>query len=138
MDKINQPVLIFGADNYAKKGIRKGFRLTVNFKNGNAYISTELKNKLFGESATEGCVLLICSPIENNWYITKSKEPGNGYECKLNDPNVQTSMRVNGMLRTVEKMAKSANLDVKESKYTFEVSDTPIEYNGMQLYKIIL
>lgn len=127
--------LIFGNGNSTSR-IRKGCHLTINFKNGNAYLSTELKNIIFGETTKQGLVLFVCSQIENNWYLTKSNEPGNGFECKLNDPEVNTSMRVNGAQKILEKMAKSMN--VTSEKVAFNVSNTPIEFKGLKLYKITL
>lgn len=68
--------------------------------------------------------------------MAKSNETGNGFECKLNDPEVNTSMRINGAQKVFEKMAKSMN--VTSEKVSFNVSNTPIEFQGLKLYKITL
>lgn len=127
--------LIFGGESSVSR-TRKGCHLTVNFKYGNAYLSTDLKNVIFGENAKQGQLLIVCSQIEKNWYMAKSNEQGNGFECKLNDPEVNTSMRINGAQKIFEKMAKGMN--IASEKVSFNVSNTPIEFQGLKLYKITL
>lgn len=117
-------ILIFGESEQPQR-VRKGFHLSINFKHGNAYISTELKNKLFGEKVTEAKILLVCSQIENNWYLAPSNDY-KGYTCRLNDPKIATSMRINGAQKVLERMAKSMNIDLNDKKIVFSVSKANI------------
>jgi hypothetical protein len=130
---MQEQFLIFGGQNTQSR-TRKGLHLTVNFRHGNAYLSADLKNKVFGDNAKHGKLLIICSQIEKNWYLAKSNDPTTGFECKLNDSEVNTSIRINGAQKVFENMAKSMNVEAE--KYSFNVSDTPIEFNGLNLYKI--
>jgi len=130
---MHDQISIFGGENSVSR-TRKGCHLTVNFKHGNAYLSTDLKDILFGENVKHGKLLIISSQIEKNWYMAKSNESDNGVECKLNDPDVNTSMRINGAQKVFEKMAQSMN--VTSEKVSFNVSSTPIEFQGLKLYKI--
>ena len=129
-------ILIFGESEQPQR-VRKGFHLSINFKHGNAYISTELKNKLFGEKVTEAKILLVCSQIENNWYLAPSNDY-KGYTCRLNDPKIATSMRINGAQKVLERMANSMNIDLNDIKIVFSVSKDPVDYQGLKLYKITL
>lgn len=128
---------IFGNESSASiSRVRKGMHLTANRKHGNAYLSTEAKEMFFGKKAKQGSLLVICSDIENNWYLAKCLEPGKGFECKLNDNKVDNSMRVNGMQKLIEKIAES--FSYKDEKIVFEISEKPIPYKGLELHKITL
>ncbi len=128
-------ILIFGGETTQSR-TRKGLHLTVNYKHGNAYLSADLKSKVFGENCKHGKLLIICSQIEKNWYLAKSNDPATGFECKLNDVEVNTSIRINGAQKVFENMAKTMGVD--SEKYAFNVSETPIDFNGLKLYKITL
>lgn len=133
----HQTLTIFGNESSASiSRVRKGMHLTANRKHGNAYLSTEAKEMFFGNKAKQGSLLVICSDIENNWYLAKSLEPGKGFECKLNDKNVDNSMRVNGMQKLIEKIAESFNY--KDEKIVFEISEKPIHFHALELHKITL
>lgn len=112
----------------------KGFHISVNFKHGNVYLNSEAKRLVFGDFK-EGSLIVINSAIEQNWYIAKSPD-ARGFECKNND-KIDGSLRVNGAKKVFEKIADLMKAD-KNQRALFTVSETPIEFQGLKLYKITL
>ena len=129
---------IFGPEQgpATRSRVGRGYHLSVNFKHGNVYLNSDAKKLLFGQSFKQGALLIINSPIENNWYLAKSSDSSKGFECKNNDNNEDGSIRVNGAKKLFEKIALS--LKVSAERLVFNVSETPIEFQGLKLYKITL
>ena len=131
-----QTLEIFGNESANIVRARKGAHMSANRKHGNTYLSSDAKELLFGKNVQAGRLLIVHSGIENNWYLSKNNDPKSGFECRLNDMKLQASMRVNGAQEVIEKMAQSFNH--KGERIVFEVSDNPIQYQGMNLYKLTL
>lgn len=133
---MNDNYTIFGADQATATRARagKGFHVSANFKHGNVYLNSDAKKLIFGQFQN-GSLLVINSAIENNWYIAKSNEPSKGFECKNND-NEDGSLRVNGAKKVFEKVAQSFKLSGE--RVVFNISETPIEFQGLKLHKITI
>lgn len=130
-----ETLTIFGSEAGAITRARKGAHLTSNRKHGSVYLTSEAKELLFGKDAKEGNLLVVHSGIENNWYVaSNTTRDVKGFECKINDNKLEASMRVNGMQKTIEKMAET--LQYKEDRIVFEVLKKSTPYQGLILYKL--
>lgn len=128
---------IFGPEDTTQRSrISKGYHLSVNFKHRNVYVSSDAKRLIFGDFK-EGSLIVVNSAIENNWYIAKSADPSKGFECKNNDSRSEGSLRVNGAQKVFDKVAQSFKLP-REGRIVFNISETPIIFQGIKLHKISL
>lgn len=129
-----ETLTIFGRETAAISRARKGTFLTSNRKHGNVYLTSEAKELLFGKDAKDGNLLVIHSPIENNWYVANNTTKQGGFDCRVNDTKQEASMRVNGMQKTIESMAES--FGYKEERIVFELDKKSKSFQGLILYKL--
>lgn len=132
----DETIEVYGASTETQ-GTYRGMYISVNVKNERIYLSRELSEVLF-PGRDSGKMKIVHTKIEDNWYITSCEKTlfDDGFECLKNDIKQNSVFRVNGAKDVFKKIVNSLCGDNLPERCYLTVIETPINYDGMNLYKI--